>query len=69
MVFATATARAIAILFVVQAAGPLSVVYVKTKDQVADALTKPLHGPKLAWTRTQLGLVPLPITRMGGVNT
>jgi hypothetical protein len=49
--------------------GRMSVMYVDTKNQVADALTKPMHGPKLAWTRNKLGLVSLPAARMGGVNT
>jgi hypothetical protein len=49
--------------------GRMALQYVETKNQVADGLTKPLHGPKLAWMRTQLGLVTLPVTRMGGVNT
>jgi hypothetical protein len=48
--------------------GRMSLQYIPTNEQVADVLTKALHGPKVAWGRERMGLVELPDTSMGGVN-
>jgi hypothetical protein len=40
-----------------QADGRMSVKYIPTDLQVADALTKPLYGTKIAWSRKNMGLV------------
>jgi hypothetical protein len=48
--------------------GRMSIQYLPTNLQVADVLTKALHGPKTAWGRLQMGLVDLPEPSMGGVN-
>jgi hypothetical protein len=46
----------------------MSVQYLPTDQQVADVLTKALHGPKTAWGRLQMGLVELPEPSRGRVN-
>jgi hypothetical protein len=46
--------------------GSMSLHFVPTNKQVADALTKPVLGPKLSWTRDQLGLVFVPSSQHGG---
>jgi hypothetical protein len=51
-----------------QRSGSMSLNYMPTHLQVADVLTKPLHGPKVAWGRQQMGLLELPDLSMGGVN-
>jgi hypothetical protein len=48
--------------------GRMSLIYVPTDEQVADVLTKALHGPKVAWGRQQMGLIELPDPSMGGVD-
>jgi hypothetical protein len=48
--------------------GRMAIQFVQTAHQLADVLTKPLHGPKLSWARERMGLVPVPVPRMGGDN-
>jgi hypothetical protein len=48
--------------------GRMSLQYISTKLQVADVLTKPLHGPKVTWGRRQMGLILLPDPSMCGVD-
>jgi hypothetical protein len=49
-----------------QADGRMSVQYIPTDRQVADALTKPLFGPKLSWSRDEMGLVQCDDSHHGG---
>jgi hypothetical protein len=49
-----------------QADGRMKIQYIHTDRQVADVLTKPLFGPKLKWSRDNLGLVPWDDPRHGG---
>jgi hypothetical protein len=49
-----------------QADGRMSIRYIPTDKQVADALTKPLYGPKLSWSREQMGLVTWDDPHHGG---
>jgi hypothetical protein len=46
--------------------GQMSLQFVPTSAQVADVLTKPLHGPKVSWGRENMGLVLLPDPSTGG---
>jgi hypothetical protein len=46
----------------------MSLQYLPTDLQVADVLTKALHGPKVAWGRQQMGLLELPDLSKGGVH-
>jgi hypothetical protein len=48
--------------------GRMSVQFIATRLQVADVLTKALHGPKVTWGREKMGLIELPEPIMGGVN-
>jgi hypothetical protein len=48
--------------------GRMAVQYLPTTQQVADVLTKALHGPKVLWGRRQMGLVEIPDPSMGGVD-
>jgi hypothetical protein len=50
----------------VQADGRMSIKYIPTDHQVADALTKPMYGPKMTWAREHMGLVPLDDSHHGG---
>jgi hypothetical protein len=49
-----------------QADGRMKLQYVSTDRQVADALTKPLFGPKMKWSRDNLGLVTWDDPHHGG---
>jgi hypothetical protein len=51
-----------------QRGGQMALHYMSTDLQVADVLTKALHGPKVAWGCQQMGLVELPVRSMGGVS-
>jgi hypothetical protein len=48
--------------------GSMAIKFIPTQSQVADVLTKALHGPKVTWGREQMGLVLLPDPSMGGVT-
>jgi hypothetical protein len=48
--------------------GRMSIQFIPTHLQVADVLTKALHGPKVSWGREKMGLIELPDPIMGGVN-
>jgi hypothetical protein len=49
-----------------QADGRMTLQYVNTDLQVADVLTKPLFGPKMKWSRDNMGLVPVDDPHYGG---
>jgi hypothetical protein len=49
-----------------QADGRMSIQYIPTERQVADALTKALYGPKLSWSQEQMGLVTWDDPHHGG---
>jgi hypothetical protein len=49
-----------------QADGRMKLQFVPTTEQVADVLTKPVFGPKMTWSRENLGLVDWTDTHHGG---